>query len=283
MTRRKNQTQRTKISRTAVLAIPLIILAGVVVLLGYLRPNMPTASTSAPSTQAPARYGYTVVNSYPHDPEAFTQGLIFRDGVLFESTGLNGRSSLRKVRLETGEILRRVDVDDQYFAEGLVDWKNTLVQLTWQTNVGFVYDLDTFEPRGRFSYAGEGWGITRDDSRLIMSDGTSTLRFLDPETFAETGRLQVTERGLRVNAINELEMVRGELYANIWQTDEVVVISPATGHVTARIDFSGLRSRLDRSRQIDVFNGIAYDAPGDRLFVTGKLWPLLFEVRILRD
>jgi glutamine cyclotransferase len=242
-----------------------------------------TVSTGLSGGPAPIRYGYSVVQAFPHDPDAFTQGLIFRDGVLFESTGLHGRSSLRKVRLETGEVLQRLDIEERYFAEGLVDWQDALVQLTWQSNVGFVYALDTFAPIRRFSYAGEGWGLARDNARLIMSDGTSTLRFLDPDTFREIGRLSVTERGYPVTALNELEMVKGELYANVWQTDEVVIISPTTGHVTGRIDFSGLRDRLDRSKPVDVFNGIAYDEAGDRLFVTGKLWPQLFEVRILRD
>lgn len=245
-------------------------------------PEPPAAVTETPAS-SPARYRYSVANTYPHDPRAFTQGLVFRDGVLFESTGLHGESSLRKVRLETGEVLQRIDVDKQYFAEGLVDWNNSLIQLTWQSNVGFVYDLETFQSRRNFRYTGEGWGLTRDATRLIMSDGSSTLRFLDPESLAEVGRLAVTGRGFAVSRLNELEMVRGEIYANVWQTDEVVVISPQTGHVTARIDFSGLRARLGPSREIDVLNGLAYDGAGDRLFVTGKLWPQLFEVRILRE
>lgn len=255
-------------------------------LVAVLRPEG-TSSTAAAGGDAadlpaPARYGFTVVNTYSHDPEAFTQGLFYRDGYLFESTGLNGRSSLRKVRLETGEVVQRRDVAREYFAEGLVDWESRLIQLTWQSNLGFVYALDTFEPLRTFSYQGEGWGLTRDDRRLIMSDGSSTLRFLDPETLAETGRLQVTERGFPVNNLNELEMIRGEIFANIWQTDEVVVIAPDTGHVTARIDFSPLRARLDDTQPIDVFNGIAWDDADGRLFVTGKLWPRLFEVRIQR-
>lgn len=274
-------------SRGAFLGIGALVVATATTLVVALRPpntsQMPLNPGVATTAPAPARYGFTVVNTYPHDSEAFTQGLIFRDGVLFESTGLNGRSSLRRVRLETGEVLQQHNVDAAYFAEGLVDWGNSLIQLTWQSNVGFVYALDSFTQLRTFPYEGEGWGLTRDDSRLIMSDGTSTLRFLDPDTLRETGRLQVTERGLPVNYLNELELVRGELFANIWQTDEVVVIAPDTGHVTARIDFSPLRSRLNNTQPIDVFNGIAWDDAGGRLFVTGKLWPRLFEVRIERN
>lgn len=282
-------TTRGRAGRRLFLALSACIVAAAAAALLVVRPiGTPSTSTDQrPATvatpgPAPARYTFTVVNEYPHDPEAFTQGLIYRDGYLFESTGLNGRSSLRKVRLDTGEVVQRIDVDARYFAEGLADWNNRLIQLTWQSNIGFVYALDTFALQRTFPYAGEGWGLTRDDRRLIMSDGSSTLRFLDPETFEETGRLAVTERGLAVNNLNELEMVQGEIYANIWQTDEVVVIAPGTGHVTARIDFSPLRARLDPARPIDVFNGIAWDASGGRLFVTGKLWPRLFEVRIDR-
>ena len=259
-------------------------------LLVFVDWNGPSSSTAAsgasPQATAPAaaptRYTFSVVNVYPHDPEAFTQGLIYRDGFLYESTGLNGRSSLRKVDLETGRVVQRRDVPPQYFAEGLVDWGSRLIQLTWQSNIGFVYALDSFEPQGTFPYAGEGWGLARDDRRIIMSDGTSTLRFLDPQTLGETGRLDVTERGFPVTYLNELEMVRGELFANIWQSDDIVVIAPDTGHVTARIDFRSLRSQLGATQPIDVFNGIAWDSDGDRLFVTGKLWPKLFEVRLVR-
>ncbi len=247
---------------------------------GAARTAVSTPSTAA---QAAVRYSFTVLNSYPHDPEAFTQGLVYRKGVLFESTGLNGRSSLRRVQPETGEVLNRVDVSREHFAEGLTDWDGALIQLTWQSHLGFVYDMDTFEQRSTFSYPGEGWGLTQDGHRLILSDGTNTLRFLDPQTFAETGRLAVTERGYAVNNLNELEMVNGELFANIWQTDDVVVIDPVTGHVTARIDFGSLRAKLNTTRPIDVLNGLAWDSDGARLFVTGKLWPRMFAVRIVRS
>jgi glutaminyl-peptide cyclotransferase len=231
---------------------------------------------------APAVYGYEIVHTYPHDPSAFTQGLIFVDGVLYESTGLNGHSSLRKVKLETGEVLQRRDVDAQYFAEGLTEWQGTLIQITWLTRVGFVYDLATFAPTRTFNYTGEGWGLTHDRTRLIMSDGTSALRFLDPVTLAETGRVTVTDRGQPVTRLNELEVVKDEIFANVWGTDSVVRIAPATGQVTGWIDFTGLLPRADRTPSTDVLNGIAYDAKSDRLFVTGKQWPKLFEVRLVR-
>jgi glutaminyl-peptide cyclotransferase len=225
-------------------------------------------------------YDYRVVNVYPHDRGAFTQGLVFRDGFLFESTGLNGRSTLRQVRLETGEVIRQHSVESQHFAEGLTDWGNRLVQLTWQSHVGFVYDMTTFAPQRTFSIQGEGWGLTHDQHRLIMSDGTASLRFLDPETWQETGHLTVTEGDQPVARLNELEVVKGEIFANVWQTDHLAIIDPQSGLVTARVDLRGLLSPADRMEPVDVLNGIAYDAKRDRLFVTGKLWPRLFEIRL---
>jgi glutamine cyclotransferase len=224
-------------------------------------------------------YGFVVVNSYPHDPEAFTQGLIFRDGFLFESTGLNGRSSLRKVRLETGEVLQRRDVDQRYFAEGLTDWNGRLLQLTWETNVGFIYNLPSFELERTFQYTGEGWGLTHDRDRLIMSDGTPRLRFLDPATQRELGGVEVRDADRSVDDLNELEFVKGEVYANVWLTDRIAIIAPQSGQVTAWVDLAGLRPAPDQ-RGNDVLNGIAYDEARDRLFVTGKLWPRLFEIRV---
>jgi glutaminyl-peptide cyclotransferase len=256
---------------------------GVIVALGIAMFAGTSTRAGADRRQAPtAVYGYEVVRVYPHDPGAFTQGLIFVDGVLYESTGLNGKSSLRRVKLETGEVLQRRDVDAQYFAEGLTEWQGTLVQITWETHVGFVYDLATFAPKRTFSYTGEGWGLTHDRTRLIMSDGTATLRFLDPATLAETGRVTVTDRGQPVTRLNELELVKDEIFANVWGTDSVVRIAPATGQVTGWIDFTGLLPRADRTPSTDVLNGIAYDSNGDRLFVTGKQWSKLFEVNLKR-
>ena len=230
--------------------------------------------------QAPV-YGYDVVNVYPHDREAFTQGLLYRDGVLFESTGLNGRSSLRKVRLETGEVLQQSKLDARYFAEGLTDWGSRLVQLTWNTNVGFVYDLASFKSLRTFSYPGEGWGLARDQKRLIMSDGSPTLRFIDPETFQVTGRIDVRDGGLPVEDLNELEMVEGEIYSNVWMTDRLAIIAPGTGEVSGWINLAGLMPRGSTTGDA-VLNGIAYDSARKRLFVTGKLWPRLFEIRVRR-
>lgn len=238
------------------------------------------ARQASPALAAPV-YGYDIVNTYPHDREAFTQGLIFKDGFLFESTGLNGRSSLRKVRLDTGEVVQRQNVDRAHFAEGLTDWGDRLLQLTWTTNVGFVYDISSFRVARTFTYPGEGWGLTHDDARLIMSDGTPSLRFLDPSTFRETGRLVVRDAGRNVDDLNELEWVGDQIYANVWLTDRIAIINPGSGSVTAWIDLAGLLPARDRAG-VDVLNGIAYDAARDRLFVTGKLWPRLFEIRIRR-
>lgn len=223
---------------------------------------------------------YQVVRSYPHDRQAFTQGLVYLEGFLYEGTGLNGQSAIRKVKLESGEVLQQRRLDDKYFGEGIAVWGKTIVQLTWQSEVGFVYDLASFEPIRTFRFTGEGWGLTHDGKRLIMSDGTPTLRFLDPVTFKETGRLTVKYRGVPVDDLNELEIVKGEIFANVWQSQRIARISPETGQVTGWIDLSGLLSPSE-AIGVDVMNGIAYDPKGDRLFVTGKLWPRVFEVRIV--
>ena len=225
-------------------------------------------------------YGYEVVRTYPHDPNAFTEGLFLRDGFLYESTGLEGASSIRKIVLETGAVENERSISSQYFGEGIIDWKDKLIQLTWKNQVGFVYGVDDFETRGAFSYAGEGWALTRDDKRIIMSDGTSRLRFLDPETLKETGGITVTDEGRPVDQLNELEWVKGEILANIWQTDRIARIDPATGKVKGWIDLTGLLPEADRARA-DVLNGIAYDAKADRLIVTGKLWPRMYEIKVV--
>lgn len=239
------------------------------------------AEASAQRAKTAPVYGYTVVNSYPHDPQAFTQGLIFRDGVLYESTGVNGQSSLRKVRLETGDVLQRINIDAKYFAEGMTDWGNRLVQLTYTTKIGFVYDISTFALQRTFEYTGQGWGLTHDSKRLIMSDGTPALRFLDPETLRERGRVIVKDGDTPIENLNELEWIKGEVYANVWLTERIAIISPESGRVTAWLDLTGIRGPA-RSGTDDVLNGIAYDAARDRLFVTGKYWSRLFEIRIKR-
>jgi glutaminyl-peptide cyclotransferase len=225
-------------------------------------------------------YGYRVVRSYPHDPTAFTQGLEYVDGVLYEGTGLNGSSSIRKVKLETGEVIQRRDVARAYFGEGITVWKTDLIQLTWQSNVAFVYDRQTFAPLRSFKYKGEGWGLTHDGTNLIMSDGSDELRVLDPATFAERRRIKVTAVGLPLRNLNELEFMKGEILANVWTTDSVARVSPDTGRVTGYIDLRGLLTPAEQ-RSVDVLNGIAYDEKNDRLFVTGKLWPKLFEIKIV--
>ena len=226
-------------------------------------------------------YTYRVVNVYPHDPDAFTQGLVFENGVLYEGTGLWGYSSLRKVALETGTVLQLCALSSQYFGEGIVIWADQIVQLTWRSYVGFVYDKGSFAPLREFSYPTEGWGITHDGSRLIMSDGTSTLRFWDPETFAEVGQVEVRDNGVPVTRLNELEYIEGEVYANVWQTDRIARIDPQTGQVVGWIDLTGLLGVGSSRKAADVLNGIAYDAENDRLFVTGKLWPQLFEIELI--
>jgi glutamine cyclotransferase len=243
---------------------------------------MPTVEQRATT---PPTFSYRVVRSYPHDPQAYTQGLLYRDGALYEGTGLNGESSLRKVRLETGEVLQIRRLDPKYFGEGIAAVGNDLIQLTWQSEIGFVHDLATFETRRTFSYTGEGWGLTYDGKRLIMSDGSPVLRFLDPRTMRETGRLTVRDSGIPVAQLNELEVVKGEIYANVYQSDRIARISPKSGHVTGWIDLTGLLSRRDATGldPMDaVLNGIAYDAASDRLFVTGKRWPKLFEISVIK-
>jgi glutamine cyclotransferase len=227
-------------------------------------------------------YDYKVVRSYPHDADSFTQGLLYRDGFLYESTGLNGKSSIRKVNLESGKVLQNKDIPPQYFGEGLTVWGDTLVGITWQTQTGFVFDLKTFELKNQFAYPGEGWGLAQNGKELILSDGSSTLRFLDPKTFLEVRRVKVTADGIAVDQLNELEMVEGEIYANIWHTNTIARIDPATGKITGWIDFGKLYPDAGKGRNGEnVMNGIAYDAEKKRLFVTGKLWPKLYEVKIV--
>ena len=245
---------------------------------------MPLTQTDSaiPALTAPDTpiFDYEVVETYPHDPEAYTQGLQYVDGELYEGTGLLGRSSLRRVDLATGEVLQQIELADQYFGEGIVVIDDRIYQLTWQSHVAFLYDRESFELIDEFSYPTEGWGLTYDGEALIMSDGSSTLYHRDPETFEEVAQVVVRDGNAPVNFLNELEYIDGEVWANIWQTDEIVIIDPVSGQVAARVDFSGLLPP-DVKAEADVLNGIAYDAENDRIFVTGKFWPTLFEVELV--
>jgi glutamine cyclotransferase len=236
------------------------------------------AATIAPAQPADT---YQVVRSYPHDAHAFTQGLVYLDGHLYESTGLKGQSSLRMEDLETGKIDRFLEVPDKYFAEGLTNWGSALIQLTWQSHIALVYDRSTFHLLHTLPYPGEGWGLTQDGKSIIFSDGSASLRFLDPETFHELRRITVRDHGRPVTQLNELEYIHGEIYANIWYSDRIARISPATGRVLGWIDLTGLLPKADRPSPGAVLNGIAYDQAHDRLFVTGKLWPRIFEIKVV--
>ena len=226
-------------------------------------------------------YDYEIVHVFPHDPDAFTEGLFYLNGFLYESTGLEGHSSIRKVRLQTGAVLERHDIPGQYFGEGIVNWGSRLIELTWQSHVGFVYDMKTFKPLADFHYEGEGWALTQDGTQIFMSDGTSTLRVLNPKTLLPAGMIPVTLDGKPVERRNELEWVKGEIFANVWQTNWILRIDPRDGRVVGIVDLRGLLPAEDMvAGSTDVLTGIAYDAQGDRLFVTGKKWPKLFEIRL---
>jgi glutaminyl-peptide cyclotransferase len=248
----------------------------------------PTATPVPEPTPTPApapetgEYTYEILDRFPHDRRAFTQGFEYHNGYLFESTGLRGESTLRRVDLETGEVVQLYELEDHLFGEGLTVYEDRIYQLTWQAGVGFVYDLETFEQLGEFSYEGEGWGLANDGERLIMSDGSNVLYFRDPETFEELDRVEVYDDQGAVTELNELEHIGGEVWANIWYEDDIVVIDPETGWVSRRIDMSGLLQDEDRGdHRVDVLNGIAWDAENERLFVTGKLWPVVYQVGII--
>jgi len=224
---------------------------------------------------------YEVVKVYPHDPNAFTQGLVIENGVLYESTGLYGSSSLRRVDLETGNVLQSYALPSEFFGEGITVFGDKIIQLTWQSHKGFVYDKHSFDLLREFSYPTEGWGITHNGSALIMSDGTANLYFLDPETFQKVGQVEVRDGNASVTNLNELEYINGEVYANIWGEEKIAIINPQTGQVTAWIDLTGIYTP-ESSDSNNVLNGIAYDAESDRLFVTGKRWSQLFEIKLNR-
>jgi glutamine cyclotransferase len=238
------------------------------------------AAVLAVGAQTP-EYGYKVIHVYPHDPNAFTEGLEFRAGFLYESTGLEGRSWLRKEKVETGQVVQQIDLDPQYFGEGITIFNQQIVQLTYKTEIGFVYDQSSFRVKRTFNYSGEGWSLTNDGEHIYMDDGTSQIRVWDPITLQEKRRITVHDRGQPVKNVNELEWVRGEIYANIWQKDVIARISPADGRVLGWIDMTGILPAAERTGSEDVLNGIAYDALGDRLFVTGKQWPKLFEIKVV--
>lgn len=256
-----------KLHLTAILIVAVALVVGAVILV--LLNNRPV----------PLNYTYNIVNVYPHDPNAFTQGLVIENGVLYEGTGLYGSSTLRRVDLETGNVLQSYALPNEFFGEGITVFGDRIIQLTWQSGKGFVYNKSSFELLQEFEYSTEGWGITHDGSQLIMSDGTATLYFLDPETFETVGQVEVHDNGPVTN-LNELEYINGEVYANIWLTNKIAIINPQTGQVTAWIDLTGIYTP-ESSNPNSVLNGIAYDAEDDRLFVTGKLWSQLFEIELI--
>lgn len=249
--------------------------------IGALPLSLPAQTRKPPTPE----YTFKVIHAYPHDPQAFTQGLVYHDGFLYEGTGRNGQSSLRKVHLETGEVLQKIDVPQEYFGEGIAFNKNEIIQLTWLSHTGFVYDAADFHLLRQFSYPGEGWGLATGTApgktELFMSDGTSEIRVLDPATLAEKRRFIVRDGGKPIDQLNELEVVEGELFANIWNTDKIARISPQTGKVLGWINLKGLLSPMYRLEPGAVLNGIAYDPARKRLFVTGKLWPQLYEIRLV--
>jgi glutaminyl-peptide cyclotransferase len=251
------------------------------ILIAGLGASLLAQSTGRRGVRAPIEYTYEVVRAYPHDPNAFTQGFEYRDGFLYEGTGLNGRSSLRRVRLETGQVAQRTDLQHEFFGEGITVHGDEVFQLTWQSQIGFVYRLSDFQLLRKFSYQGEGWGLASSGTEVFMSDGTNVIRVLDPRTLAERRRIPVHDGNTAVSYLNELEFVDGEIFANVWQSERIARISPQTGAVVGWIDLSGLLGPMYRSGSVDVLNGIAYDKTDRRLFVTGKLWPRVFEIKLI--
>ena len=233
-----------------------------------------------PASAAVQVYGYTIKNVYPHDVNAFTEGLLIKDGFLYESTGLKGKSTISKLELKTGKVLKKIDVAPEYFGEGITIFGNELFALTWQNKIGFVYDATTFKQKKSFSYSGEGWALTNDKENLYMSDGTANIRVLNPKTLQEILRIHVTLDGRDVDRLNELEWVEGEIYANVWGLNQIVRINPSSGQIVGIIDLTGI---IDTKwfGVDDVLNGIAYDSKTRRLFVTGKHWPSLFEIELV--
>jgi glutaminyl-peptide cyclotransferase len=259
------------------LAVTLIVIISVAayVILGNQHPN-----NEQNNQDKPINYTYTILHTYPHDTSAFTEGLAYSDGYLYESTGLNGNSTLRKDDLVTGEVLQQISLEPQYFGEGIALVDDKIVQLTWQSQVGFIYNKTSFKQIGQFTYTTEGWGITSDGKTLIMSDGTATLYFLNPETFERTGTIQVHDGNMSINMLNELEYVNGSVYANVWHEDRIAIINIRNGEVEGWINLEGI-NRNPISDYEDVLNGIAFDSVNGRLFVTGKRWPDIFEIQLV--
>jgi glutamine cyclotransferase len=275
-----NELRKPSWNKISPLSLPLI---AAVLMSAFCFLHFPIDSSTAGTaeeTGVPV-FGYEVIKAYPHDVSAFTQGLFIRDGVLYEGTGIKGRSSLRKVEMETGKVLEERKLPGNYFGEGIATDGKRIVQLTWRSHKGFVYDLKTFDILKEFSYPTEGWGITYDGRNFVMSDGSATLYYLDPSSLKESGRLDVYDDKGPVVRLNELEYVKGEIFANVWGEDRVARIDPATGRVTGWIDLGGLLSDSDKKRPVDVLNGIAYDEETGKFYVTGKLWPRLFEIKIV--
>jgi glutaminyl-peptide cyclotransferase len=226
-------------------------------------------------------YGYKVVAVYPHSTSSYTEGFFYLNGLFYEGTGIKGHSQVLVYEPKTGQVKLSVDLPAQFFGEGIVDWGPTLYEWTWQTNVGFVRDRATLKVLRQFTYSGEGWGMTRTDREFVTSDGSSTLTFRDPVSFKETRRIIVKDAGTEIKQLNELEFVKGEIYANVWHTDRIARISPKDGSILGWIDITGILSPMFKLDSEAVLNGIAYDAQHDRLFVTGKQWPSIFEIRLI--
>jgi glutamine cyclotransferase len=261
------------VNRFLKLLIPGLIVISVVVFILF--------SLDSKSLSTSRNYTYRIINSYPHDRQAFTQGLVYEDGVLYEGTGRNGYSELRRVELQSGKVLQKHELSEELFGEGITVYGDKIIQLTYLSNVGFVYEKETFELLREFSYPTAGWGLTNDGKHLIMSDGTQKLYFLDTETFQQLHHIEVYDRGVSVWGLNELEYIEGQIFANVWPTERIARISPKTGQVLGWIDLRGLLTQQDYIMGIDVLNGIAYDDEKGRLFVTGKHWPRLFEIELI--
>jgi len=261
-----------KLRLIGILVLTTVFVLGLVVVV--------TLNEKPAGSSTPINYTYEVIKTYPHDTDAFTEGLVFSNGFLYESTGLYGNSSLRRVDLETGQVLQTYHLSNQFFGEGIAIVNNTIVQLTWQSHTGFVYDENSFTILKEFTYPTEGWGLTYNGSQLIISDGSANLYFLDPQTFEKTGQIEVHDNIGPVTNLNELEYVNGDIYANIWLQTRIAIINPQTGQVKAWINMTGLQNPAIQNSN-SVLNGIAYDAKGNRLFVTRKMWPQLFEIKLV--